>query len=340
VKRADCAAALRRKRAVARGVLALLLSGMGVGLACRAGADRATPNTPANVAANDAKAAPAVEETPLGGPLFLLRMVNEPPGHVNALLSAGPDGLLLVDFAGDWKTMRCDSAAARVFDRAIRAHADGRVRYLIDTHWHGDHVGGNEIYGREAVIVAQRNTRRMLMERQTPWWYPQGLPVLEPRGWPTVVFDNSMSIFMNGEEVQLWYFGPAHTEGDAVVYFTKSNVAHVGDLFHGFRVLSMPTDADGMMLALRGIASRLPRDARIVTGHGGVSDVAELQRYQIMYSQVLAHVRREIAAGKSLEQIQKGGLPEPWRTQWDGDVAQVPGWLESMYRALTAPSGG
>jgi glyoxylase-like metal-dependent hydrolase (beta-lactamase superfamily II) len=278
--------------------------------------------------------APVVEESSLGGALTLMQMKDDAQSHVNAILSAGPDGLLLVDHAGNWQTMTCDSAAAIVFEKAIRAHGDGRLRYLINTHWHGDHIGGNERFGKEAIIIAQRHTREMLMARQTPWWFPDGLRALEPVGWPTVVFDNTMSLFMNGEEIQLWHFGPAHSPGDAVVYFTGAKVAHVGDLYHGLDVLSMPTDAEGMMLTLQGIAARLPRDAKIVTGHGGVTDLAEFQRYQRMYTDVLGYVRRQIAAGKSLEAIQNEGLPEPWKTQWKGDARIVPMWFDSMHRSL------
>lgn len=286
-----------------------------------------------------AAGAVSIEETPLGGSLTLLRMRDGGPGHVNAILSEGPDGLLLVDHAGDWRTMACDTAAAAVFERAIRAHGDGRLRYLVNTHWHGDHVGGNERYGREAVIVAQRQTRVMLSSRQTPWWAPEGLRALDPVGLPDMVFDNSMSLFVNGEEIELWHFGPAHSEGDAVVYFTREKVAHVGDLYHGFETLSMPTDADGMSLALRGIAQRLPRDARIVTGHGGVTDVAEFMRYMRMYGEVLGHVRARIREGATLDAIQKDGLPAPWNREWSGEASQVPMWLESMFRALTDGGG-
>lgn len=278
---------------------------------------------------------PTVEEEPLGGALTLLRMKDDAVSHVNAILSAGPDGLLLVDHAADWRTMTCDSAAAAVFERAIRAHGDGRLRYLVNTHWHGDHVGGNERYGREAVIIAHRATREKLMSPQSPWWYPDGLRALEPQGWPTLVFDNSMALFMNGEEIHFWHFGAAHSAGDAVVYFSGAKVAHVGDLYHGFETLSMPSDPEGLLLALAGIASRLPADVRIVTGHGGVTGVEEFRRYQRMYGEVLAHVRRRVAKGESLAAIQKDGLPEPWKSTWQGNPAQVPMWLEAMHRGLT-----
>jgi glyoxylase-like metal-dependent hydrolase (beta-lactamase superfamily II) len=236
--------------------------------------------------------------------------------------------------------MKCDTAAARIFDAEIRRHANGRLRYLINTHWHGDHTAGNEIYGREAVIIAHRNTRRALMERQTPFWYPDGMGPIEPHGWPSVVFDNSMSLYMNGEEVQLWHFGAAHSPGDAVVYFTREKVAHLGDLYHGFDLLSMPSDAEGMMLTLQGIASRLPPDARIVTGHNGVTDKAEFQRYQRMYGEVFTHVRKEVAAGRSLEQIQEPGLPAPWNSEWKGAEGQVPMWIASMHRSIQEKGEG
>lgn len=289
-------------------------------------------------AAEDAPAAPftpTVDEEPLGGALTLLRMKDDAVSHVNAILSAGPDGLLLVDHAADWRTMTCDSVAAAVFERAIRAHGDGRLRYLVNTHWHGDHVGGNEIYGHEAVIVAHRATREKLMAPQAPWWYPDGLRALEPHGWPALVFDNAMSLFLNGEEIHFWHFGAAHSAGDAVVYFSGAKVAHVGDLYHGFETLSMPSDAEGMLLALAGTLARLPADAKVVTGHAGVTDVAELRRYQRMYAEVLAYVRGRVAKAEPLEAIQKDGLPEPWKSEWKGNPAQVPMWLDAMYRALT-----
>jgi glyoxylase-like metal-dependent hydrolase (beta-lactamase superfamily II) len=298
------------------------------------------PGPAAGQAATAAGFVPSVEQEPLGGALTLLRMKDDAAGHVNAILSAGPDGLLLVDHAADWRTMTCDSAAAAVFERAIRAHGDGRLRYLVNTHWHGDHVGGNERYGREAVIIAHRATRDMLRAPQKPWWHPDGLRALERHGWPALVFDNSMSLFVNGEEVQFWHFGEAHSEGDAVVYFSGAKVAHLGDLYHGFETLSMPTDAEGMQLALAGIAARLPADARIVTGHAGVTGVEELRRYARMYGEVLAHVRARLAKGERLEAIREGGLPEPWKSEWKGGPAQVPMWIDSMARGLGVTPGG
>jgi glyoxylase-like metal-dependent hydrolase (beta-lactamase superfamily II) len=302
-----------------------------IGIVCAAA-------VPGAAAAAEKAFVPTIAEEPLGGPLTLLQLKDAPGGHVNALLSAGADGLLLVDFAGDWQTMRCDPAAAKIFDTAIRAHGNGRIRYLLNTHWHGDHTAGNEIYGKEAVVVAHRATRAALMTRQTPHWHPDGLGPLAPHGWPAVVFDNAMSLHMNGDEVQLWHFGPAHSEGDMVVYFTGSKVAHVGDLYHGFELLSMPSDAEGMMLTLHGIASRLAPDAKIVTGHGGVTGVPEFLRYQRMYTAVLGHVRGAVAAGRPLADITAAGLPAPWNVEWKGDPAQVPMWLEAMHRSIAGAS--
>jgi hypothetical protein len=93
--------------------------------------------------------APVVEESSLGGALTLMQMKDDAQSHENAILSAGPEGLLLVDHAGNWQTMTCDSAAAIVFEKAIRAHGDGRLRYLINTHWHGDPSAGTSGSGRK-----------------------------------------------------------------------------------------------------------------------------------------------------------------------------------------------
>lgn len=278
---------------------------------------------------------PSTETEKLSDTLYLLRMFHKEGRHVNTLLSAGPDGLLLVDYAGDWKTMACPPEAAAVFDSAIREIGGDRpLRYIINTHWHGDHVSGNERHGDEAVIIAQTNTRNRLSQEQKPWWWPDGLRPLAAHGLPEVTFDNSLTLHFNGEDVRLYHFGPAHTDGDAVVYFANSGVAHVGDLFQGFKHPAMGEDYQGLALTYAAILSRLPRETRLVTGHGEVAGMGELQRSQAMLMAVTEHVRSQIRDGRTLEEIQASGLPKPWDTQWTGDREDVAGWYDAMYRVL------
>ena len=137
------------------------------------------------------------------------------------------------------------------------------------------------------------------------------------------------------EAVTLYHFGPAHTDGDAIVYFAHGRVAHFGDLYHGFAELSVGEDMVGLARTLGAMLGRLPTDAVLVTGHGTVQDVADLRRYHTMLSDAIAHVRAQVDRGTTLEQVQARGLPEPWTGLWQGDPEWLAAWLAEIHRTLT-----
>ncbi|HMB92207.1 MAG TPA: MBL fold metallo-hydrolase, partial [Rhodothermales bacterium] len=207
--------------------------------------------------------------------------------------------------------------------------------FMVNTHWHGDHTAGNVVYGEEATIIAHANTRLRLSERQTPWWYPEGIGPIHTAGWPDLTFTDSLSLYFNGEEVQLLHFGPAHSDGDAIVFFRKAEVIHMGDLYHGVDGFSVGEDMHGLAHTLAEVIRRVPARTLIVTGHGEVTDRAELSAYHQLLAETLAWVQGQVERGERLEAIQQNGLPEPWDERFAEQADEVTAWIREIFRSLT-----
>jgi glyoxylase-like metal-dependent hydrolase (beta-lactamase superfamily II) len=156
---------------------------------------------------------------------------------------------------------------------------------------------------------------------------------------PSVVFQDSMTIWFNGEGVRLLHFGEAHTDGDAIVVFQTSHIVHMGDLFHGPNRGSAGSDMVGLARTLDEALRRIPSDAKIVTGHGDVTTVEDLKTYRVMLGETIELVRGEIADGETLTEIRARGLPERWRASWDESFMPVASWLDEIYRTLALGGG-
>ncbi len=251
------------------------------------------------------------------------------------LALTGSDGALVVDFENpDLETFRADDAVAASIRDALERAGAWPVRYLINTHWHPDHVGGNERLGADALIVAQAETRRLLSIRQTPWWLPQGIGPMPAAGLPAVTFDDRMTLHLNGEVIELLNFGPAHTEGDAVVWFRNAGYAHVGDLFHGFENLAPGDDMEGLARTYAALLETLPTGTRLVSGHGPIEDLSQLERQHRMLVATLAWMKAELEAGATLERLQEQPLPAPWNEEFTGSDGMRKQWLGAIHRSL------
>ena len=243
------------------------------------------------------------------------------------------DGLLVVDYANrDLESLETDGPTRARIDAALASLDGGPVRFLIDTHWHPDHVGGNAALGGDAIVIAHRNVRARLEERHQPWWLPGGIGPMAAAGLPDVTFDERLRLHLGGDTVELLHFGPAHTDGDSAVWFHEAGVVHVGDLFHGLAKPGPGADMPGLRHFLDRLLTELPSDVRIVTGHGPVVDVAELATYVEMLGDTLVWVEARKSAGATLEQIRQERLPPPWRERWSGSEALLGQWLEAIYR--------
>ncbi len=271
-----------------------------------------------------------VEVEPLAGSLFLFR-AHHGDRFTNQVVSAGSDGLLMVDMDGDWRTMKPHGEQLRLVRDSLAALGQP-LRVLINTHWHGDHSGGNEAFGQAAVVVAHENTRELLIRSHRPWWAEDSIPALQRQGRPVVTFGDSLTIHFNGEAVRLWNFGLAHTAGDAVVFFGESRVVHMGDLYHGMDRPSVGGDMVGLAGTLGQTIARIPEDTKVVTGHGAVTDVAELRSYHRLLAEAIDWVRHRASGPQPADSVIAAGAESLAPAAWgEADARQ---WIGSIWRSV------
>ena len=252
-----------------------------------------------------------------------IHMLQGAGGNIG--VSVGTDGILIVD---DQYAPLADKIKA-----ALKTLDQGKLRFILNTHWHGDHTGGNALFGPEAPVIAHTNVRKRLKEGSTTPWK------VEPaskEALPVVTFDHSVSIHFNGEEIRVIHFPHSHTDGDSVIYFTGSNVLHMGDnFFNGmfpFIDLDSGGDVDGYVKTVGDVLAKLPAGAKIIPGHGPLATADDLKLVHRMLRETTDIVRKKVAAGKTLEQIKAEGLPEEWKP-WGTGFIKTDRWIETLYRA-------
>ena len=259
-----------------------------------------------------------IKVTPVAGKIFMLQGSG---GNIG--VSAGPDGLLIVD---DQYAPLSDKIQA-----ALKGLSDGKLKFILNTHWHGDHVGGNENFGAEAPIFAQTNVRKRMSTEQTI--FGEKVPASPAKALPVVTFDDSLSIHFNGEEIQAIHFPNGHTDGDSVIFFTGSNVVHMGDeFFNGmfpFVDIGSGGSVEGLTKNIGKILDRLPADVKVIPGHGPLATKEGLAAYHRMLVETSRFVHEQIAAGQSVEQIKAAGLPEEWKP-WGGGFINTDRWIETI----------
>ncbi len=234
----------------------------------------------------------------------------------NIGVSVGADGVLIIDdqFAPLAEKIRA----------AIGELGGGDPTFILNTHYHGDHTGGNAHFGGKGVIVAHRNVRTRLAARRV-----DDKPLPEA-ALPEITFNEGLSIHFNGEELGVVHFPNAHTDGDGVVFFTESNVVHTGDLFFNGRFpyvdLGGGGSVQGYIEATRSLLKRIPADAQIIPGHGPLAGREDLKTALDMLEMSADLVQKAIAAGKTLEEIQAAGVPEKWQS-WGQGWMSTDRWL-------------
>ncbi|HLL75813.1 MAG TPA: MBL fold metallo-hydrolase [Pyrinomonadaceae bacterium] len=268
-----------------------------------------------------------IKATKVAGNVYMLEGAG---GNIG--VSAGEDGLLIVD---DQFAPLADKIRA-----ALKQINPGPLRFVLNTHFHGDHTGGNAQFGKESTIVAHDNVRKRLASPQRV--AGQDVPASPREALPVVTYAQSVSIHFNGEEIRVIHLPTGHTDGDSAILFTASNVAHLGDHFFAGRFPFVDIDSGGSVQGLtRNIAdliARLPADVRIIPGHGPLSTMDDLKTYHRMLTTTTDHVRKHIDAGRTVEQIKAAGLPDEWK-QWGTGFINQDRWLETIHRSLTRPAG-
>ena len=267
-----------------------------------------------------------IKATKVAGNVYMLQGSG---GNIG--VSVGDDGLLIVD---DQFAPLADKIRA-----ALKGLADKKLRFILNTHWHGDHTGGNVAFGPEATIIAQDNVRKRLATEQKSTVFNSTTPASPKEALPVITFNDSLSVHFNGEDIRAIHFPHGHTDGDSVIFFSASNVVHLGDDFFAGRFpfvdLESGGSVEGLVKNIGELIGKIPADAKLIPGHGPISTLDDLKSYHRMLQQTTEIVRGKIAAGKTLDQIKTEGLPAEW-APWGAGFIKTDRWVETIYKSLTA----
>jgi len=264
-----------------------------------------------------------IKVVPAAGNIYMLQGAG---GNIG--VSAGNEGILIVD---DQYAPLADKIRA-----ALKGINQGKLKFVLNTHWHGDHTGNNATFGPEATIIAQENVRKRLSAPQ----HVRGndIAASPAEALPVITFQDSVSVHFNGEEIRVIHYPHGHTDGDSVIFFTKSNVVHMGDDFFAGRFpfvdLESGGSVQGLIAGVEKVLAQIPADAKVIPGHGALSTVSDLKAYHHMLVETAAIVQKQIKARKTLEQIQTAGLPAEWK-EWGSGFIDTKTWIETIYNSLT-----
>ncbi|HEY5801055.1 MAG TPA: MBL fold metallo-hydrolase, partial [Burkholderiaceae bacterium] len=217
-------------------------------------------------------------------------------GGGNIAVLAGKDGIVLVD--------SMLAATAPKVQAVLTALSDQPVRYLIHTHFHGDHSGGAAVLGKGATLISHANLRGRFLDPKRP-------PV-PAAALPAVTLTQGMSLHANGEEILITHYPSGHTDNDLVVYFKQAKVAHLGDMFFFGMFPAVYTAGGGdirqLILNLEQIAASLPVDAKVIPGHGPIASMDEFRGYIAMLNETTAIVDEALRRGQTLQQSKEAKI--------------------------------
>lgn len=248
---------------------------------------------------------PAPKTVDLGGGLYVIHGAG---GNIG--VSAGPDGVFVID------DQYPNSAAANL--AKIQEIAGAGPRYLVNTHWHGDHAGGNAAFAEAGTMIfAHENVRKRLSGEVSSLGLDGKPAATSPEiAWPVVTFTQGFDFHLNGETIRVKHVSASHTDGDAMVLFAEPNVLHMGDLFFNgiFPVIDLGSGGSvrGYLQVMKETHAQVNDATRIIPGHGEVATKADLARQIAMLEGAIAAVDARIKAGDTVEQAIAAKPLKPW----------------------------
>ena len=273
-----------------------------------------------------------IKVTKVSGNIYMLEGAG---GNIAA--SVGEDGIVIVD---DQYAPLADKIAAALKGIGV---TDKPVRFVINTHYHGDHTGGNlALATGGSTIIAQDNVRKRL-ETGGKAGNGGGVSMEQkaaPKGaLPIITFDHDVTVHLNGEDIRALHFPAGHTDGDAIVFFPKANVVHMGDDFvrYGYPFIDVTSggSVQGMIAACDKVVAVLPADVKVIPGHGQLSNLTEVRDYSTMLKETSAAVQAAIKSGKTVDQMKKEKILAAWDAKYSGKFINSDLFIETLYNSLT-----
>ena len=265
-----------------------------------------------------------IKTIPVAGSVYMLMGEG---GNIG--VSVGDDGVLMID---DKFARLADEIRA-----ALEKLSKSKVKFLLNTHWHGDHTGSNEDFVKESIIIAHDNVRARLSTRQVIEIFNSVSEAKPKEGLPVITFNESISIYFNDEKIDMIHFAAGHTDGDSVIFFRGSHVVHLGDhFFNGFYPfidLGSGGNVEGFMMNVEKLIGIIPEGAKIIPGHGPLADINDLKAFAGMLRETTGIVQKAIQEGKSLEDIKAKGFSKVLVRKWGHGFLNTDQWITIVYNS-------
>jgi cyclase len=251
----------------------------------------------------------------------------------NIGLSVGEDAVFAIDDQYAPMTAKITAAIAKITPKP--------VKFILNTHWHGDHTGGNENFGKAgALIVAHDNVRKRMNAEQFNEAFNRRTPPSPTGALPVVTFAGAVTFHLNGDEIRAIHMPNAHTDGDAVVHFLNSDVIHMGDIYwngmYPFIDTSSGGSAEGTIAAMDKVLAIATDKTRIIPGHGPMSGKAEMKSQRDMLAAISGRVKEMVAAGRKLEEILAADITAPYDARYGKGFIKGPKLIEILAKAALA----
>ena len=236
----------------------------------------------------------------------------------NIGVSAGEDGVLIID---DQFAPLAEKIAAQ-----LGQLGSDKPKYVINTHYHGDHTGSNAFFHshKGATILAHENVRVRLANDEK----------IKPEALPTITYEDGIKIYFNGETLHVMHLAVGHTDGDSVVWFEQPNVMHTGDLFFNGRFPYIDQGAggnvEGYMDSVKQLLAKIDDETVIIPGHGDISNKQEYSAFLAMISETFSYVKALKQDGKTLDEVKAMGLDDKW-ADWSWNFINEEKWITTLY---------
>lgn len=249
----------------------------------------------------------------------------------NIGISSGADGIFMIDdqFAPLTKKIK----------QAIEKISEQPVRFLLNTHWHPDHTGGNENFGGTgAVIIAQDNVRKRMSVDNFIKMFGMDAPASSGDALPVITFSDAVTFHLNGEEISIFHVKNAHTDGDSMVHFKNANVIHMGDVYfagmYPFIDYASGGSIEGCIAAIDKVLALANADTNLIPGHGPLSNKSDLNEYQAMLAMIGLRIQKMVSAGKTLEEVQASQPANEYDAAYGGGFIKSETFVGMLYEGM------